>query len=79
MLRNVAAHNESLQNVKVSKCERHIMYSVTERTASKNVKCTLRNVNFTFCNGICFVALYDFYVLKTLHFWNSYVVCSYVL
>jgi hypothetical protein len=42
MLLNVAAHNVSIRNVKVSKRERHITYSVTKRTASQNVKCTLR-------------------------------------
>jgi hypothetical protein len=48
MLLNVAAHNVSRQNVKVSKRERHIAYSVTKRTVSKNRKCTLCNVYFTF-------------------------------
>jgi hypothetical protein len=28
----VAAHNVSIQNIKVSKCERHITYSVTKHT-----------------------------------------------
>jgi hypothetical protein len=48
MLLNVAAHNASIQNVKVSKHEHHITYSVTKRTASQNLKCTLCNVHFTF-------------------------------
>jgi hypothetical protein len=34
MLLNVAAHNVSVPNVKVSKRERHITYSVTKSTAS---------------------------------------------
>jgi hypothetical protein len=33
MLLNVTAHNVSTPNVKVSKRERHIMYSVTKCTA----------------------------------------------
>ncbi len=48
MLLNVADHNVSIRNVKVSKRERHITYSVTKRTASQNVKCTLCNVHCTF-------------------------------
>jgi hypothetical protein len=55
---NIAAHNVSIKNVKVSKRERHITYSVTKRTSSQNVKCTLRNVHFMFCNSIRFVTLY---------------------
>jgi hypothetical protein len=58
LLHNVAAHNVSIRNVKVSKRERHIRYSITKRTASQNVKCTLRNRYKTFCNSICFVTLY---------------------
>jgi hypothetical protein len=58
MLLNVAAHKVSIQNVKVSKRERHIVYSVTKRTISQNVKCTLCNCYKTFCNGIRFVTLY---------------------
>jgi hypothetical protein len=42
MLLNVAAHNISIRNIKVSKHERHIMYSITKCTASQNIKCTLR-------------------------------------
>jgi hypothetical protein len=42
MLLNVAAHNVSIQNVKVSKRQRHITYGVTERTASQIVQCTKR-------------------------------------
>jgi hypothetical protein len=38
MLHNVAAHNVSIQNVKVSKRKRHITYGVTKRTASQNVR-----------------------------------------
>ena len=58
MLLNVAAQNVSIQNVRVSKRERHITYSVTKRTASKNVKCTLGNCYKTFCNGTRFVTMY---------------------
>jgi hypothetical protein len=57
MLLNVAAHNVSIQNVKVSKRERHITYSVTRRIASQNYKCTVCNVHFTFCDGKHFVTL----------------------
>jgi hypothetical protein len=57
MLLNVAAHNVSIRNIKVSKHERHIQYSVTKRTASQNVKCTLHNRYAMFCNGIHFVTL----------------------
>jgi hypothetical protein len=42
----------------VSKCERHITYSVTKHTASQNVKCTLRNRYKTFCIDLRFVTLY---------------------
>ncbi len=38
LLLNVAAHNVSIRNIKVSKRERHIMYSVIKRTASQNVQ-----------------------------------------
>ena len=58
MLLNVAAHNVSIRNVKVSKRERHIMYSITKRTALQNVKCTLHKRYKTFCNSIRFVTLY---------------------
>jgi hypothetical protein len=47
MLLNVAAHSVSIRNVKVSKRERHITYSVTKRTASQNIQCILCNVHFT--------------------------------
>ncbi len=36
-LLNVAAHNVSIRNVKMSKHGRHIMYSVTKRTASQTL------------------------------------------
>jgi hypothetical protein len=58
MLLNVAAHNVSIRNVKVSKREHHITYSVTERTASQNVKGTLCKRYKKFFNGIRFVTLY---------------------
>ncbi len=64
MLLNVAAHNVSIQNVKVSKHERHIMYSVTKRTTSQNVKCTLCNCCKTFYNGIRFLTLYVMWRLR---------------
>jgi hypothetical protein len=48
MLHNVA-HNVCIRNVKVSKRERHMTYSVTKRTASQNVKCTLRYETNTLC------------------------------
>jgi hypothetical protein len=37
MLLNVAAHNVSIRNVKVSKCERHLTYTVTKYTASQTL------------------------------------------
>ncbi len=43
MLLNVAAHNVSIQNVKVSKCERHRTYSVTKRYTFL-WRCTLCNI-----------------------------------
>jgi hypothetical protein len=62
MLLNIAAHNVNIRNVKVSERERNIQrlttYSVSQRTASQNVKCTLCKRNKTFGNGICFVTLY---------------------
>jgi hypothetical protein len=70
MLLNIAAHNVSIRNVKVSKRERHITYSVTKCTASQNVKCTLCNVHFTFVTVFVLsrCSLCDVYVLKTLRF-----------
>jgi hypothetical protein len=81
MLLKVGAHNISIQNVKVSKRERHIMYSITKRTLSQNFKCTLCNRYKMFCNGRRFVTLYVMLRLRfeNFMFWNSYVVCSYVL
>jgi hypothetical protein len=38
MLLNIAAHNVSIQNVKVSKRERQITHIVTKRPASQNVR-----------------------------------------
>jgi hypothetical protein len=58
MFLTVAAQNVSIQNVKVSKRERYLTYSVTKRIASQNVKCTLGNCYKTFCNGTHFVTLY---------------------
>ncbi len=80
MLLNVAEHNVSIENVKESKRERYITYTVTKLTASKNVKCTLCNRYKTFCNGICFVTLYVMWHLRfeNFTFGDSYVVCSYV-
>jgi hypothetical protein len=70
MLLNVAANNISIQNVKKSKHERQITYSVKKRTVSQNLKCTLRNCYKTLCNGIRFVMLYIMrrLRLKTLRF-----------
>jgi hypothetical protein len=70
MLHNVAAHKVSIRNIKVSKRERTITYSVIKRTASQNVECKLCKLYKMFCNRIGFVTLYvcDVYVLKTLHF-----------
>ncbi len=68
MLLNVAAHKVSIRNIKVSKCEHHIMYSVKKRTASQNVKCTLPKWYKTFCKGIHLVTL-----CVTLTFWKLYV------
>ncbi len=65
MLLNVVVQNVSIRNVKVSKGEGRITYSITKCTASKNIKCTLRKRYKTFCNGIRFVTLYV-YILKTL-------------
>ncbi len=64
MLLNVAAHNISIQNVKVSKREPNITYSITKCTASKKLSahyisitkrfetdydlCAVRYVTFTF-------------------------------
>jgi hypothetical protein len=41
LLHNVAAHNVSIRNVKVSKRERHITYSVTYTFCNAYVMCTL--------------------------------------
>jgi hypothetical protein len=70
MLLNVAAHNVSIRNIKVSKRECHIMYSVTKRTASQNLKRTLCNAHFTFVTVYILLrcTLCDVYVLKTLRF-----------
>ena len=53
MLLNIAAHNVSIRNVKVSKREHHITYSVTKRTMSQTISAhyisvTLRNVATSF-------------------------------
>ncbi len=77
MLLNVAAHKVSIRNVKVSKCERHIMYSVTKRTASQNVMCTLCKVHFMFVKVYILwrCTLFDVYVLKTLCFGTLTLCC----
>ncbi len=56
MLHKVAAHNVCIQNVKVSKRELHITYTVTKCTVSQ---WTLHNRYRTFCNSIRFVTLYS--------------------
>ncbi len=70
MLLNIAAHNVSLQNMKVSKRECHITYSVTKCTASQNFKCILRtrykrfcNV-YTFCDAVRYVTFTFFKILR---------------
>jgi hypothetical protein len=61
MLLNVAAHKVSIQNVKVSKHERYISYSVTKLTALQKVKCTLCNslqnflLRYMFCDTVRYV------------------------
>jgi hypothetical protein len=72
MLLNVAAHNVSIQNVKVSKRDRHIMYSVTKRTALQNFKCTLQKCYKTFYNTMYVI---DVYVLKNLRF-GTFKLCA---
>ncbi len=67
MLLNVAAHNISIQNVKVSKCECRITYSVIKRTASQNVKCALRK-RFVTVYVLWHCTLCDIYIFKTLRF-----------
>jgi hypothetical protein len=70
MLLNVAAHNLSIRNVKVSKREHHIMYSITKRTASQNVKShyVIITKHFVTVYILWRCMLCDVYVLKTLHF-----------
>ncbi len=71
MLLNIATHNVSMRNVKVSKRERHITNSVTKCTASQNVKCTLhkRHKKYTFCDALLYVTFtfWKLYVLELLH------------
>jgi hypothetical protein len=62
MLLNKAAHNVSIQNVKVSKRERHITYSVTKNTASYTFGTSLLKVRkienfFDSDFGICVISL----------------------
>jgi hypothetical protein len=76
MLLNVAANNVSIWNVKVSKRERHIMYSVTKRTVSLNVQryktlsahYVMRSLHFVTVYVLWRCTLRDVYVLKTLRF-----------
>ncbi len=67
MLLNVAAHKVSIRNVKVSKRECYIMYSVTKHTA-----CTAHYViitkRFVTVYILWHCTLFDIYVLKTLRF-----------
>ncbi len=81
LLHNVAAHNVIIQNVKESKREHYLTYSVTKRTASKNLMWTLTKQYKTFSNGIRFVTPYIMWRLcfENFTFWNSYIVCRYVL
>jgi hypothetical protein len=54
MLLEVAAHYVSIRNVKVSKRERQIMYSITKREVHTK---SLQNVlyRYTFCDAVCYV------------------------
>jgi hypothetical protein len=61
MLLNVVAHNLSIQNIKVSKNERHKTYCVTKRFV------TLTQCALYICNGIHYVTLY---VMRRLRFEN---------
>jgi hypothetical protein len=54
MLLNVAAQNVSIRNIKVSKRERHITYSVTKQTYVY-VMCTLHFVMVTLCDTVRYV------------------------
>ncbi len=66
MLLNVAAHKVRIQSVKVSSvC--HITYSITKRTASQTVKCTLHK-RFVTVYNLWRCTLCEVYVLKTLCF-----------
>ncbi len=58
----------NLQIFGTNTCERHITYSVTKRTASQNVKCTLCKHYKRFVTGYILwcSTLCDLYVLKTL-------------
>ncbi len=79
VLLNVAAHNVSIRNVKVSKRECHITYGVTKHTASQNVKCTLCTVIVTKPFVTVYIlwrcTLCDVYVLKTLRF-GTLMLCA---
>ncbi len=69
MLFNLAAHNVSIRNVKVSIRERHITNSDQKHTASQNVEGTLHKRHKTFCNAIYLVTLTfrKLYILEFLH------------
>ena len=77
MLLKVAAHNVSIQKVKVSKRERHKNIQTESQNVQRHkmlsahyVSMTKRFVTVLFCDAVRYV---------TFTFWNSYVVCSYVL
>ncbi len=67
MLLNVAAHKVRIWSIKVSKRVCHITYSVTKRTASQTVKCTLHK-RFVTVYNLWRCTFCDVYVLKTLRF-----------
>ncbi len=68
MLLNVATHNVSKWNVKVSKRERHITYSVTKHSASQNVKYVSITKRFITVYVLWRCTLCDVYDLKTFRF-----------
>jgi hypothetical protein len=70
LLHNEAAHKVSIRNIKVSKRERHITYSVTKHTYVCNdyVMCTLHFVMAYVCDAVhcvsfMFRKLYDLELL----------------
>jgi hypothetical protein len=70
MLLNVVAHKLSIQNVKVSKCERHIRYSVTKLQCHKTLSAqyVIVTKNFVTVYVLWRCWLCDVFVLKTLSY-----------